>query len=427
MIRLLSLILLGECVFGATSTFGQTVERANWSILLYYVGEEEPGKTSMDDSIVRSLSSLASVGAGNGVNVLAQVDRGRGLSDLIRRFYPDPRSSAAMRLALQGTQWTIKEKLGEVNSGSPAALEQALAWMAQNYPAEHYGLVIKSHGSGVLSWWGPGSVRSEHPGQVETFFVGYDDEAHDCLTPFEVEAVLARFKDQHHQGRKLDLLVADSCDPAMIEVLYQLHDEVEYFIGSESTIIIGSFRYAGMLSLLKAGPQIDARQLCERIVKDFIDSPEHSSTHDVMAAFALEAIPALVERFDLFAERLLAVRRDHGKFGVKGLVSFYDGAYWDLGKLAEAISQGRGEFATSPGYAELKAAAEEVLTALRATRVSMWYDGDYATGKVGGLSLFWPSKADKYQEYRNYYKTLALSEVTAWDEFLDCWFGVLPE
>ena len=38
--------------------------------------------------------------------------------------------------------------------------------------------------------------------------------------------------------------------------------------------------------------------------------------------------------------------------------------------------------------------------------------------KVGGLSIYWPD-ADTYRKYLPFYKALAFSRGSLWDEFLD--------
>ena len=53
--------------------------------------------------------------------------------------------------------------LGEVNMGSPKELLGFLTWAAERYPAKRYLIVFNSHGSGTLSWTGPGSANSVVP------------------------------------------------------------------------------------------------------------------------------------------------------------------------------------------------------------------------------------------------------------------------
>lgn len=394
-----------------------------WTILAYMSGDDDSKNPVELPQINALLDSAKYVPAGGAVNFVAQADRGPKVTAELRRKYYDPDYQGATRWDVAGGKVTEREKLGEVNMGDPRTLWSFLEWGVRNYPAKRYLLVIAGHGSGVLSWRGPGSVSSANPGEVRfgsgDRFVAYDDTDDDTLTVWELREVLAAFRDRLNGGRKLDVLALDACLPGGIEALYELRDGVDYFVGSPSLTYYGAFPYASLANWFSQEPTVSPRALCEWICKGFIDRSRNQHP-DAMQAWRTDLAEELVSVLSRLAVELILARQELGKVSFQKVVAYWDAPhlYWDLGKIADSIRNGWSTSTRASNGQAILDIAGELKTVLGQARVAGWYDGSFADDKVGGLSIFW-GNPEQYGGYRNYYKALSFSRDGRWDEFLD--------
>lgn len=415
MTRLLSAALAAGALLAAGAAPAHAMKE--WTVIGYFVGDDD-GNAPIEDSQIRDLLELDGIGSSADVDLIVQMDRGPKLTQRMKRYYSDPNYSGGVRYHIKGGKWHTEAKLGEVNSGDPKTLYDALRWAVEHHPAKRYALVINAHGSGVMSWRGVGSVKDSDPGAVNFDpFTGYDDTDGDCLTVFEIREVLRAFSDRLNGGRKLDLLAFDSCLSLMAEVLYEFRDGAEVMVGSPSLVPGTGLDYAGFAGWLRRNPQASAEQLGEVITKTFIDSVGHVSDSQVMGAWRPAAAEELLSALSRLSDELRRARRAGAKLSFQNQTSYND-RYWDLGRFTRAIRVGDSGVAAAPNYAAVVEAAEAVDAARAAARVSLWYDGSFAKAKVGGVSVYWPEK-DEYQGYRRYYKALSSSHDGRWDEFLD--------
>jgi hypothetical protein len=106
--------------------------------------------------------------------------------------------------------------LGEVDMGDPATLSAFIRWAAATYPANRYGLVIATHGSG---WKGVGCDHTN---------VGAGPDF-DCLYMDEISTALAA------GGLNFEFIGFDACMMGMIEVATQVAPYARYLVASEET------------------------------------------------------------------------------------------------------------------------------------------------------------------------------------------------
>lgn len=101
---------------------------------------------------------------------------------------------------------------GEVDMGFPTTLSDFATWAMTEFPAQHYGLVLDDHGSGL----GGGLV---------------DDTSGSKMNLPEMKLALATIHEQTEQ--KIDVLYMAMCLMGMIEDAYQFRGHVDYYIASE--------------------------------------------------------------------------------------------------------------------------------------------------------------------------------------------------
>ncbi|MBI4868626.1 MAG: hypothetical protein HY816_16940 [Candidatus Wallbacteria bacterium] len=415
--RLLALLAL-SLMLPASAASAQAVK--DWTVIGYFVGDDNK-TTSLEESQLRNLDELSERGSGAAYDVVVQADRSNKINDYLRSRYSDPDYSGAKRYHVQRDRWSVEAKLGEVNMGDPAALLDCLKWAAKTHPARHYLLVINSHGSGMLSWRGPGSTSDSQPGRVNlpiSSYVAYDDTDNDCLTIFELARVLEAFA-ASNGGKKLDIVAMDACYAASVEALFQVRDGTDVLIASESTIPGNGFAYSAIVDAIAANPGISADDLSGVVTKSFIHKADNNN---VLGAYRTAGAEDVRSACDSLVREFRTAAKEIGKPTAQGLTAFADEKYWDLERIADAIIAGRTNTAGASNAAQVLGAAQKLKGAIKSCRASLWYSGTYADQKVGGLTIFWPSK-DDYRTYRNFYKATTFSAAGLWDEFLD-WYAL---
>ena len=263
------------------------------------------------------------------------------------------------------------ETLGETDSGSPEVLSGFIEWVAENYPAHHYALVLWNHGNG----WAPTEVdriarsvnspgfsereiseRSASPlGRVlfrpslENIFslatpaeraICSDDGSGHSLDTVELGRVIA--KGAKTIGQKFDVLGMDACLMSNIEVAYQVRDHVRYIVASEENEPAEGWPYDRILSRLAANPGMTAAELARNIVADYVDwYRDRDTAEDItQAALDLSRLASLTTPLDAFAERLAAdmsISYPDIWRAQRKSARFWHNTLWDLGHFCEVL------------------------------------------------------------------------------------------
>lgn len=374
-----------------------------WTVIVYMVNDDKD--TVLENANFRNLSYLKSYGSGENHTLLVQIDgMSAGSADEQKLNY-----KGGSRIRIEKGKLIDEGVLGEVNMGSPQTLWDCLKWAQEKYPAKHYALVINSHGSGVFTWWGEGSVSSSEPGKVvfnpdrkPGRFVAYDHTDKDALTIFEVAAVLKVFNQRYKNGGKFDLVAFDACMPGSIEVLYQLREACDFMVGSPETTPISGFNYDAMARFMSRNstftPTEFATDMAERLNSNLI------------GAWRTANAARMVFAVNMLAMQLINAMEETSKnFGLRNQSSFGKGTnYWDLSKVAEAFYRENSDLHGASNHAVIKQMGKDLIDEIEATRLT----------RRGTISICWPEKAE-YSKYRRFYKALDMSHDSKWDEMLD--------
>jgi hypothetical protein len=405
---------------------GPVMALNQWTVMLYLVSDDSES-TSMVHSHLEALNQMASrAGTAGSYEVIVQVDAPPGFKFLSSAT---KKADGAFRLE-PGTsgKWSVAAELGEVNMGSPDCLWDFLKWAAKEHPAKQYALFVAGHGSGIFSWRGDGNVNSSNPGLVKfnpDRFVGYDDTDDDCLTLFEMGAVLEAFKSRLTGGRPIDILALDSCMPGALEALYQFRDLVKLMVSSPSTTLIGGMPYARIIGNLAAQPAMVADEFAKMIAKEYVNKVANMSNEgEVMGVYRPAEAAAIAGAMDQLSLELLRVYQEGTRLSFKNLTT-YGGKkrYWDLGRFLTSLAEGGTSLSGVAQPDRVRSVAKEALEALQASRVTTWYVNEFADQKVAGLSIAWPEKPE-FLKWRKFYQALDYAKNTHWDEFLDYWYDL---
>ena len=174
----------------------------------------------------------------------------------------------------------------EIDMGNPENLIFFLNYVKSNYPAERYILVVSDHGMGMRGVFDDNSIdlsNVDH-GQLEIYELGNALKASDIY---------------------IDLLYFDACDMGMVEVGYEIQDNVNVLVASEWTGWAWLTPYKNLIEWLKANPKCSAVDFGEQIVSGYIANVELEPCPE-MAVIDLTKISAVATNMDALGDLLIA-------------------------------------------------------------------------------------------------------------------------
>jgi hypothetical protein len=361
-------------------------DKAKWTFMVYMAGDN-----SLSSAGDKDLGEMRSVGSTPQVNILVQFDN-------------EGNHGTNRYRVLSGGQPDQVQMLGETDSGDPKVLEAFIAWAADKYPAERYGLVLWSHGSA----WEPAemdriarSVKADNynpkeaadraasqlgkvifRSSLERYYqlpspgeraICVDDGTGHSLDTIELEKVLAKAKQT--LGQEIDLLGMDACLMSNLEVAFQVRPYVKYLVASEESEPNDGWPYERVLRHLVNDPSQPTAQIAGQIVEDYIQSYLDVGYKDAVTQTALDLgrIDELTGPLDALAEALLVENREQMRFNIWNAL-FRSTRFWgdtlvdlpqwceELGKQAvtpvtrqasqqvrEALAKGAGRFVVAEG------------------------------------------------------------------------------
>lgn len=208
------------------------------------------------------------------------------------------------------------------NSASPVVFNRVLTDVQAGWPAESYGLVVLSHGTGWLPdgmMANPRSIIQDGNVQME---IGDFAEA----IPY-----------------RLDFIVFDACLMAGVEVAYELKDKTDYLVFSAAEVLVPGFPYNTMMGHLMK-PEADVVALARDFYDFFADYKYPYATVSVVKTAELDGLA------DVVSAQLQGI--EDGEVSIAAIQDFGYGAnslYFDLADYMEAVEEYRvdAEFSVS--------------------------------------------------------------------------------
>jgi len=319
-----------------------------------------------------------------------------------------------------GGSYTIgvnKWFLGEVNTGDPKTLSDFIIWGRENYPAEHYCVVIIDHGRGTS-----GMARDE-------------TNNYDILTAAELRTAF----DTATQGGQwsIDVVHYYACLMGMLEQAYEIKDYAHYWVACQN---IGWL--VPIYERYLANNRVDAATTAEEVAVGIAEAYHNDtlltkSLRDV-AVLDLTQIGPVMQALDglavslrdnlgLIRGSMSAVRSATQKLDSRDYfkINDYD-EYLDLYDLTLRLQEhltNSSVLATTPG----------LLEALDSFIVAAYHDNgtggapapsDQSLSNTHGISIYFPPDGGTW-DY-SYYVNNRLFHFTTeslWDEFLNSLYG----
>jgi len=419
--------------------------RAKWTVLAYIAAHN-----NLDELGKRSLGQILDIGSTPQLNLAV--------------LYDGPASATRYIGGSPGVP-DVEEPLGDFDSGDPRQLLESVRWAYERCPAERYGLVLWSHGTG----WRPDEIdevgrqargdaaiaatetteRAEAPGSLVLFrstlaqlvkpesraerAILFDDGTGHSLDTLELGRVAGEAA--RLLGQPLDFLGMDACLMATLEVAYQLRNSVRYLVASEELVPGFSWPYDQILGELRGRPEQSAPDLATSVVRHYTHyySTNPPPAGDVtQVALDLSNVGIGAETVDELSAALLADMESHADALWQAQFACYEREsrqrkrepnkfrfhLWDIGSLAAHLAR------TLSGDAVGKS-AQAVVDALRSGGAVVLAEGHYGAWFDGtsGVSVY--LSPPKGQRISPYYEDLDLTKNTRWGQMIAAYHTAL--
>jgi len=226
---ILSVVALFSLVIGMTgcskkkSTNPPPTPKPKWTILGYSDGNNNLDISQLGTSyVIEDIHEMEEIGSNDKVKVIIMLSSlktgGNAKYYYIEKYADELPDSVKSKV--------LKDLKGK-DMSDPATLKNFIQYGVENYPADHYMLIIDDHGGG---WRGVCTDEQNGAGDLMS---------------------LPDLKNALSGTVHFDIIVFHACLMSMIEVAYQLKDKADYMVASEFTMpmesVLGSSEWLGNL------------------------------------------------------------------------------------------------------------------------------------------------------------------------------------
>jgi len=359
-----------------------------WTVLVYMDADND-----LEQFSILNMNQMEKLGTNDNIALVVQWDRRSGF-DISNGDWTGTRRYLVTHDSIDDNsiRSIMLQDMGEVDMANPQNLKSFIQWGAQQYPAQHYLVVIWNHGAG----W---RKQTQEPGRG----VLYDDTNGTFMTMNQLALGL-------NAGIPLDLVAFDASLMGMVEVAYEIKDRASYVAFSEESPPGPGYPYDKILAHLFANPKMSPAELGSYFVQEHIAAYPNSNV--TQSTIDLKQMNALAQSIDSFAS---ALRNRLSDSNFKGQIrnlrqqtqSYGYEYYRDLYHFADLVDSN-----VSDGT--VRAAARQVKTSLLTAILSEAHTGPDVTNSHG-LSIYLPVSGDYISTYTNLRFTI---EHPAWKEFL---------
>jgi len=134
------MLLVGLLLVLATSAWAQT---AKWTFMVYLSADND-----LEQFGIADFNEMETVGSTADVQIIVQFDRSPRYDESNGNWTDTRRYRVVQDLNSTTISSPVVQNIGEVNMGDPQSLVDFVQWAKQNYPADHYCLVLWDHGGG---------------------------------------------------------------------------------------------------------------------------------------------------------------------------------------------------------------------------------------------------------------------------------------
>jgi hypothetical protein len=385
---------------------------SSWTYMVYFVGDMKvnyPDGTYNADELlmIPAINQMELSGSTSEVNIIFQADDltiwngDQGAYGGTRRFhiqYDDDVNEFA-NYCINKNLWYLDEK----NMGDPLTLVDFVNWASENYPAEHYCLVLYGHGASWIS-----ICNDETTGGELINPNGYIDLN-------ELEYALSSCV-------HLDILFPWACSMGHLDVFYQLRDYADIIIASESTNIYCNNTFKKPLENLTANPTLNPTEIAEIIVNSHSIGPDDKKILFGVPTCEIENLSESVNELAIaFLEEYQvsprSIQKLVGKAFSSSKIEYSQEDFWahELYEFAKFIQD-------SPSGLLWPNIYNKAVNVTSIIENSSIIKPAGAEKNLHGIAIYSPKYIFVYFFFVHFYKNIRFTIDIKWDEFLDGYY-----
>ncbi|CAN5356995.1 hypothetical protein BH23ACT9_BH23ACT9_25740 [soil metagenome] len=184
----------------------EPAEDGSWTYLVYSMADND-----LEGFLLEDVLEMSEVGSGDGLNIVALVDRAEGYAEGPLANLDDWETAKLLHV-LEG-EFDELGDLGEIDMGDPAELVRFIEYGVTNFPADHYALTISDHGGGYVG-------------------MGPDESSGELLDLAQLSQALEGGLEAAGLDR-FDIIGYDACLMATYEVANGMQPYADYMLASE--------------------------------------------------------------------------------------------------------------------------------------------------------------------------------------------------
>ncbi len=411
--------------------------RSDWTFIVYIAADND-----LDYFARRNIEEMKLVGSNKNISIVVQLDR-HGIHERTKRLYVTQEAIYQMN----ATDETAGQKL---NSGSAQTLIDCCKWAIEEFPAQHYALVLWNHGIGILD-----SIRSKTTNASELFTfnpanhmleldrsigflqfleekanqpndrgVCFSDTYGSYLTNQKIDYALKEITQNFLGGKKLDIVAFDACLMAMVEVGSLIKPYVDYMVASQEVELGTGWPYHHVLAPFLEKP-LSPKEFASHIVRGYKKGYENITSDFTQSAIDLKYIDAIENSIKKISSLLIQMLHHQLDYSVKRAIRasrsrrvctcFAEPSYIDLHhfftNLLETIDFMHLEKEKMPLIPTLKKELWACLKAIDQAVITNETGSNLESAK--GLSIYFPLR-----HIDPSYLQIPFIKTTRWDNFL---------
>lgn len=251
-----------------------------WTVLIFMNANND-----LSQYAVENLKDMERVGSNDEINIVTQwssKETGKAVRMLIHK---NPNSADDIISP-------VLQDLGKVDMGDYRNLEDFIQWGVQNFPAQHYFIIVWDHGMGWHASPAPTAALKQQTQQILFGDISKDSDTGHVITTEQLGESMA-FAAQLI-GHKVDIYGSDACLMAMAEVADQMAESVDYFVGSQALVPYQGLPYFNWLSQWEATPDATPKVVAQMLVRSYLQNYNTiAPNRDVtLSAYDLKQLPA---------------------------------------------------------------------------------------------------------------------------------------
>jgi len=362
------------------------------------------GHNSLDRNGHDNIVEMEKVGSSDDVNVVVQ--------------WASFKFKKTKRIYVRNGAYDTIEELDRVDMGDVQNLVSFVNWAIEKYPARHYFINVWDHGTGWhFTQTDSSSKHAASVTRISPYDISIDDVTGHAITTEELGQALERISQK--LGRKIDIYGSDACLMAMAEIMNEMKDSVEVFVGSEETEPDKGWPYGDVLRRWTALPFASREDVAKIVVEEYFNAysdgvyGKDDVTLSAVDLAKFDSFQTDFKNFSNYLHQLSSTQIRQIKKIARSTQSFASVDYKDLGDFLRRLSDKKLGLDSSALSAIHNSLSKFVIE----SQVTPQYN------LAQGVSIWLPTDKSDWQSYQARYQNLKFDQGTGWSQFLGLLFS----